>query len=550
MSKKNLWWIQLSSSQIEGPFDEETIIEFINTGIISPETKIGRKPYEIEKFPTQVRPFKDLFTLTLKNPINNLQQSHLQIRETPPQIVEYVHLIPESLASRGVYTSGATILLAVIILIVVSFCTLNYPLICILFCALTFLSGIGVALVFNYEQILQLENAKTQQRLHVNNSTWALEKYKKKLLDYRDQLEKTRTDLNNKSHKISVANDARIQNRVNLLAHRYIQNMTNWINSRTMSKDYYQAQQELESVVRFCTIIGCTISPEDIAISREIIGDTKSKIITSDNKFTISAVTVDEAQSQLTATCQEKDKIIKDLQLQLRKLQTKLDSVLASGGQLLLNNSNKNDQNVKLEELYNKNIAAIKEEYEFKLDELKYQLNATQDQLNLERRPGKRLKTTLKEVISQNAITEEEHNEIIRNITNKYEIKLQDLHRELDEVQGRYNLEKLEWETQQVHWVLDKEFNGASDDLEMEEEPPVNVEKIDKREICLTLAKELSKKPVWQSSDFKSLCQANNLRVNYAIDMINEWSDESFGDFLIDENDSEYCINQDIVENI
>jgi hypothetical protein len=44
-----------------------------------------------------------------------------------------------------------------------------------------------------------------------------------------------------------------------------------------------------------------------------------------------------------------------------------------------------------------------------------------------------------------------------------------------------------------------------------------------------------------------TLVQNVGLMLNSTIDKINEWSDEEYGDFLIEEDDNVYLINQEIL---
>ncbi len=61
------------------------------------------------------------------------------------------------------------------------------------------------------------------------------------------------------------------------------------------------------------------------------------------------------------------------------------------------------------------------------------------------------------------------------------------------------------------------------------------------------ILKIVVEKPQWSSRELMTLVQNLGLMLNSTIDKINEWSDEEFGDFLIEEEDNLYLINQDIL---
>jgi len=58
--------------------------------------------------------------------------------------------------------------------------------------------------------------------------------------------------------------------------------------------------------------------------------------------------------------------------------------------------------------------------------------------------------------------------------------------------------------------------------------------------------KDLIMKEEWPAEEIKSLAQSHNLMLNGSLESINEWSDEKFGDILI-EGDGPFVINRQIL---
>lgn len=110
----------------------------------------------------------------------------------------------------------------------------------------------------------------------------------------------------------------------------------------------------------------------------------------------------------------------------------------------------------------------------------------------------------------------------------------------------------LQEETQQVQSLLCEEFNFNSDNELQEngENEYATTDPIENNKICAKISKLLLEKNVWNYTELKLLCVSNKLMINRAIDMVNEWSDNLYGDFLIEEINSEYRLNMDIVFQI
>jgi len=52
------------------------------------------------------------------------------------------------------------------------------------------------------------------------------------------------------------------------------------------------------------------------------------------------------------------------------------------------------------------------------------------------------------------------------------------------------------------------------------------------------LFREIIKKTIWKKEEFKIITQKYNFMPNSVIDSINEWSDETLGDYLLIEDSS------------
>jgi len=83
-------------------------------------------------------------------------------------------------------------------------------------------------------------------------------------------------------------------------------------------------------------------------------------------------------------------------------------------------------------------------------------------------------------------------------------------------------------------------------------EPQANEDKIDVAvnlpKVYLDIIDVLITNAEWSSAEMMNMVQNKGLMLNSVIDKINEWSDEEFGDFLIEEDENLYLINQDVVK--
>lgn len=104
-------------------------------------------------------------------------------------------------------------------------------------------------------------------------------------------------------------------------------------------------------------------------------------------------------------------------------------------------------------------------------------------------------------------------------------------------------------DTSQVQKTLNEIFTDEIAQYPQEE----NVGEIDAEIECkleptyFNILKILVEKQQWSNRELMTLVQNVGLMLNSTIDKINEWSDEEYGDFLIEEDDNVYLINQEIL---
>lgn len=119
-------------------------------------------------------------------------------------------------------------------------------------------------------------------------------------------------------------------------------------------------------------------------------------------------------------------------------------------------------------------------------------------------------------------------------------------------------LEKIKANTLEIHNVLQKIF--IDKDLEVSEVKYTEysakitsferVQKVEVKNDLQNIINILIKKEKWTYNELFNIIKNKGLMLNNIIDEINEWSDEEFGDFLVEEDDDTYTINGDIVNLI
>ena len=103
-------------------------------------------------------------------------------------------------------------------------------------------------------------------------------------------------------------------------------------------------------------------------------------------------------------------------------------------------------------------------------------------------------------------------------------------------------------DTSNVQRVLHNIFS-AENKAECIVEEPDEVEVVDENYLesnYIDFINFLLEKSEWAEFELLGICQSLGLMLNSAIDKINEWTDENFGDFLIEEDGDKYQINNEI----
>ena len=80
-----------------------------------------------------------------------------------------------------------------------------------------------------------------------------------------------------------------------------------------------------------------------------------------------------------------------------------------------------------------------------------------------------------------------------------------------------------------------------------------NLEDDDKTDIengLQNIVNIIIEKENWTRNELLNVIQNKGMMLSSAIDEINEWSNEEFGDFLVEEDDDVYLVNEDVVNLI
>lgn len=115
-------------------------------------------------------------------------------------------------------------------------------------------------------------------------------------------------------------------------------------------------------------------------------------------------------------------------------------------------------------------------------------------------------------------------------------------------------LEKIKINTSEIHNVLQEIF--AEEQAEILKSEPIeadNLEDDDKTDIengLQNIVNIIIEKENWTRNELLNVIQNKGMMLSSAIDEINEWSNEEFGDFLVEEDDDVYLVNEDVVNLI
>lgn len=115
-------------------------------------------------------------------------------------------------------------------------------------------------------------------------------------------------------------------------------------------------------------------------------------------------------------------------------------------------------------------------------------------------------------------------------------------------------LEKIKINTSEIHSVLQEIF--AEEQAEILKAEPIetaNSEDMDKTKIengLQNIVNIIIEKENWTRNELLNVIQNKGMMLSSTIDEINEWSNEEFGDFLVEEDDDVYLVNKDVVSLI
>ncbi len=115
-------------------------------------------------------------------------------------------------------------------------------------------------------------------------------------------------------------------------------------------------------------------------------------------------------------------------------------------------------------------------------------------------------------------------------------------------------LEKIKINTSEIHNVLQEIFaDEQTEVLKSEPIETVSLEDEDKTEMesgLQSIINIIIKKGNWTRNELLNIIQNKGVMLSSAIDEINEWSEEEYGDFLVEEDNDVYIVNEDVVNLI
>lgn len=115
-------------------------------------------------------------------------------------------------------------------------------------------------------------------------------------------------------------------------------------------------------------------------------------------------------------------------------------------------------------------------------------------------------------------------------------------------------LEKIKINTSEIHNVLQEIFaDEQTEVLKSEPIETVSLEDEDKIEMesgLQSIINIIIEKGNWTRNELLNIIQNKGVMLSSAIDEINEWSEEEYGDFLVEEDNDVYIVNEDVVNLI
>ena len=148
-------------------------------------------------------------------------------------------------------------------------------------------------------------------------------------------------------------------------------------------------------------------------------------------------------------------------------------------------------------------------------------------------------------VVEKGTTTKKKGSKIPTNIETEEKIELK-----LD----TEKLEKIKINTSEIQNVLQEIFADEQAEV-LKSEPPetVSAENEDKVEIengLQGIINIIIEKENWTRNELLNIIQNKGVMLSSAIDEINEWSEEEYGDFLVEEDDDVYIVNEEVVNLI
>lgn len=115
-------------------------------------------------------------------------------------------------------------------------------------------------------------------------------------------------------------------------------------------------------------------------------------------------------------------------------------------------------------------------------------------------------------------------------------------------------LAKVQINTAEIHTVLQKIFGEEQEEARQsepkEETVPEENEQNQPGNDLQNIITVLLEKENWTRNELLNIIQDKGLMLNSLLDQINEWAENEYGDFLIEEDENSYTINSDVAELI
>jgi hypothetical protein len=110
-------------------------------------------------------------------------------------------------------------------------------------------------------------------------------------------------------------------------------------------------------------------------------------------------------------------------------------------------------------------------------------------------------------------------------------------------------------DTAKVQMSLNEIFaEESADSAEIEEgkseEPVIPVPETQDAEIPAIFLSQLIQKDVWSSEELKNIFKPYQLMLNNGVEMVNEWTDNMYGEYLLEEDCGRFKINIDLAEQL